>query len=114
MAQRRRKALGTDQAVRAFKAAAQSIATTRSYEQAVRHFIAHGGKVPATPTMVCGYIAKFAGQLAVATLQHRLIAIHRAHVDGGNPSPVMDPEVKRTMQGIRRTFGTAQRRVNAI
>ncbi|AZP14404.1 hypothetical protein EJN92_03815 [Undibacterium parvum] len=64
--------------------------------------------------MVAEYIAKFADSLAVATLQHRLIAIHRAHTDIGIVSPVMDKTVKRTMQGIRRTFGTAQRRVTAL
>ncbi|RZI43849.1 site-specific integrase [Herbaspirillum sp. HC18] len=64
--------------------------------------------------MIAEYLATFAGNTAVATLQHRLIAIHRAHTDQGFPSPVMDRLVKRTMQGIRRTFGTAQRQVRAL
>lgn len=97
-----------------YSAAAQSVATTRSYDASIRHFILHGGSVPATPTMVAEYLASMAGTLAVATLQHRLIAIHRAHTDSGLPSPVMDNLVKRTMQGIRRTLGTTQRRVTAL
>jgi integrase len=64
--------------------------------------------------MVAEYLANFAGTLAVATLQHRLIAIHRAHVDMDLPSPAMDYLVKRTMQGIRRAIGTKQRRVTAL
>jgi len=40
--------------------------------------------------------------------------IHRARLDAGQTSPAMDPPVKRTMQGIRRTRGTAQRRVKAL
>ncbi|NRR29043.1 site-specific integrase [Oxalobacteraceae bacterium] len=64
--------------------------------------------------MVAEYLANFAGTLAVATLQHRLIAIHRAHIDRDLPSPIMDQIVKRTMQGIRRTLGTKQRRVTAL
>jgi integrase len=96
------------------KAAAQSGATTRSYEQAVRHFVDNGGRIPATEGMVARYLARFAGKLAVATLQHRLISIHRAHLDRGHGSPVMGYEVKRTMQGIRRSYGTAQRRVKAL
>lgn len=96
------------------QAAAQSAATTRSYEHAMRHFKAHGGKIPATPSMVCRYIAKFAGVLAVATLQQRLVAIHRAHADRDLESPIKSSDVKRTMQGIRRTYGTAQRRVRAV
>jgi integrase len=43
-----------------------------------------------------------------------LVAIHRAHLDGGFNSPALDVKVKRTMQGIRRTYGVAQRRVRAI
>ncbi len=97
-----------------YTAAAQSKATQRTYSADLRHFKQHGGTIPATPGMVAEYIAKFAGSLAVATLQHRLIAIHRAHTDIGIVSPVMDKSVKRTMQGIRRTFGTSQRRVTAL
>lgn len=96
--------------------AAQSASTTRSYAQDVRHFKANGGKIPASPEMVADYISRFAGHLAIATLQHRLIAIHRAHIDKGRISPVRDKLVKRTMQGIRRTFGVVQRqrRVHAL
>ncbi|MCS0590414.1 site-specific integrase [Massilia norwichensis] len=100
--------------VASYAAAAQSNATTRSYDADVRHFKQYGGSIPATPTMVAEYLANFAGILAVSTLQHRLIAIHRAHTDQGLPSPVTNSLVKRTMQGIRRTFGIKQRRVTAL
>lgn len=100
--------------VAGYSAAAQSEATTRSYDADIRHFKLHGGTIPSTPTMVAEYLACMAGTLAVSTLQHRLIAIHREHTDRGLPSPVMDNLVKRTMQGIRRTLGTKQRRVTAL
>ena len=100
--------------VASYSAAAQSNATTRSYDVDIRHFKQHGGTIPATAAMVAEYLANFAGTLAVATLQHRLIAIHRAHIDSGLSSPTMDHLVKRTMQGIRRTLGTQQRRVTAL
>ena len=61
--------------------------------------------------MVAEYLANFAGILAVSTLQHRLIEIHRAHTDVGLVSPAMDSLVKRTMQGIRRKVGTKQQQV---
>lgn len=99
--------------VSSYTLAAQSASTRRSYAQDVRHFKANA-KIPATPEMVAEYLAKFAGVLSVATLQHRLIAIHQAHADKGFDSPVKDRLVKRTMQGIRRTFGVAQRRVRAL
>lgn len=100
--------------VSSFTRASQSASTTRSYAQDVRHFKSNGGKIPATPEIVAEYLAKFAGSLAVATLAHRLIAIHRVHVERGFESPVKDRLVKRTMQGIRRTVGVAQRRVRAL
>lgn len=99
----------SSQLVLSYTDAAQSASTKRSYAQDIRHFKAHGGKFPASPEMVAEYLAKFAGVLAVATLAHRLIAIHRAHADRGLDSPTKDRLVKRTMQGIRRTLGVTQR-----
>lgn len=100
--------------VASYSAAAQSNATTRAYDADIRHFKQHGGAIPASAAMVAEYLASFAGTLAVATLQHRLIAIHRAHADLGLESPIKDHLVRRTMQGIRRTLGTKQRRVTAL
>ena len=88
--------------------------THRSYKADLAHFRAHGGTIPTTAIKLAEYLARFADTLAVATLQHRLIAIHRAHLEAGHASPAMDSLVKRTMQGIRRTKGTAQRRVRAL
>ena len=99
--------------VNSYTQAAQSVSTKRSYSQDVMHFKTFA-KIPASPEVVAEYLAKFAGVLSVATLQHRLIAIHQAHTEKGFDSPVKDRLVKRTMQGIRRTFGVAQRRVRAL
>ena len=88
--------------------------THRSYKVDLRHFRSHGGTIPTTAVQLAEYLASFGNTLAVATLQHRLIAIHRAHLDAGHVSPAMDSLVKRTMQGIRRTKGTVQRRVTAL
>lgn len=88
--------------------------TYRAYRADLKHFKANGGTVPCTAVQLAEYLAAHATTLAVATLQHRVIAIHRAHLDAGLPSPAMDPLVKRTMQGIRRTRGTAQRQVRAL
>ncbi|SFC11398.1 Site-specific recombinase XerD [Polaromonas sp. OV174] len=100
--------------VTSYTQAAQAASTKRSYAQDVRHFKANGGKIPCAPETIAEYLATFAGVLAVATLAHRLIAIHRAHTDRGLDSPVKDRLVKRTMQGIRRTFGVAQKRARAL
>lgn len=94
--------------------AAQSEATKHGYATDVRQFLKMGGSIPATPEQVMQYLADVATTLAVATIQRRLIAIHKAHIDISLPSPVSHPQVKRTMQGIRRTIGTRQRQVKAL
>lgn len=100
--------------VDSYVCSAQSASTKRNYENNILHFRANGGEIPATPVMVAEYLARFAGVLAAATLAHRLIAIHRAHTDRGLDSPVKDRLVKRTMQGIRRTFRVTQRQAKAL
>lgn len=100
--------------VNLYTRAALAESTHRSYRVDLSHFRANGGTIPTTAVQLAEYLASAADTLAVATLQHRLIAIHRAHLDAGHASPAMDSLVKRTMQGIRRTKGTAQRRVRAL
>jgi integrase len=97
-----------------YAAAAQSAATTLAYAADIRHFVKFGGVIPALPSTVAAYLASYAGLLSIATLRRRLVAIHQAHVSIGLISPVKDATVKKTMQGIRRTFGTKQRRVIAL
>lgn len=100
--------------VDSYMAAAQSAATTRAYGSDLRHFIANGGTVPATASQVVEYLAQFAGKMSASTLERRLIAIHQAHVVIAAPSPTSDILVKRTLQGIRRTFRTKQRQVRPM
>lgn len=94
--------------------AARSVATKKAYAADLAHFLANGGKLPATPQQLSAYLAKLAATLAVATIERRLIGIHRAHQDLHVASPAAHVSVRQTMQGIRRTLGTAQRRVRAI
>ncbi|QET02556.1 site-specific integrase [Cupriavidus pauculus] len=97
-----------------YVAAARSTATQRGYAADVRHFISKGCKIPATQQQLAAYLAELASTLAVATIERRLIAIHRAHVDKGLDSPARDALVKQTMAGIRRTLGTRQRQAKAL
>lgn len=92
-------------------AASQSAATKRAYATDVRHFLANGGSVPATAARLADYLAGCAASLSVATIERRLIAIHKAHLEKNLESPARNESVKRVMQGIRRTLGTKQRQV---
>jgi integrase len=105
--------------VNELKAASQSANTRKSYAQAEAHFLNWGGSIPCTAETLAEYIADMASRYKVATIEHRIIALHQAHVHLGyvtdkRTSPAMSGLVKQTMQGIRRTLGTAQRRVKAL
>jgi len=60
------------------------------------------------------YLAAHAGRLLVATLARRLVAIGQAHLVRGFPNPTTTDLVRRTMRGIRRTYGVPQRRAAAL
>lgn len=95
--------------------ASQSSATKRAYASDLRHFLAHGGKVPCSPKRLAKYLAESANYgLAVATLERRITAIHKAHADQKLPSPARSEIVKQVMQGIRRTLGVKQRQVKPL
>jgi integrase len=97
-----------------YLAASQSAATKRAYASDLRHFFANGGSIPASPTILSEYVASSAENLSVATLERRLTAIHKAHLERNLESPAQHDLVKRVMQGIRRTLGTKQRQVSPL
>jgi len=95
--------------------ASQANATKRAYASDLRSFLAYGGTVPCTPERLAKYLAKSANDgLAVATLERRITAIHKAHVDQKQVSPAHSEIVRQVMQGIRRTLGTKQRQVKPL
>ena len=97
-----------------FIAASQSAATKRAYASDLKHFFANGGAIPASPAVLAEYLAQCAEKLSVATLERRLTAIHKAHLENNLKSPARSETVKRVMQGIRRTLGTKQRQVQPM
>jgi integrase len=81
----------------------------------LRHFLANGGAMPCTPKRLAKYLAESANDgLAVATLERRITAIHKAHVDQKHTSPAHSEIVRQIMQGIRSTLGTKQRQVKPL
>lgn len=101
-----------DGVVQAYIDACQASATKRAYASDLRHFLAHGGSIPSTVKRLVTYLAESANDgLAVATLERRVTAIHKAHLEHKLPSPAHSEAVKQVLQGIRRTLGTKQRQV---
>lgn len=97
-----------------FMAASQSAATKRAYASDLKHFFANGGSVPVSPAVLAEYLARCAEKLSVATLERRVTAIHKAHLEKNLESPARSETVKRVMQGIRRTLGTKQRQAQPM
>ena len=101
--------------VQEYMDASQASATKRAYASDLRHFLAHGGAIPCTPKRLAKYLAESANDgLAVATLERRITAIHKAHVYQKQASPAHSEIVRQVMQGIRRTLGTKQRQVKPL
>lgn len=88
--------------------------TRRAYSNDLEHFLRWGGRIPSSPEAVASYLAEHANTLSSATLGRRVAAIGRAHKVKRLPSPAHSEMVKATLQGIRRTTGSAQRRVTPV
>lgn len=69
--------------------------------------------LPALPQVVGLYLTHCAGRLAAATLGRRLAAIATLHRLHDHPLDTRHPTIHTLLRGIRRTRGTAQRRVAA-
>ena len=104
----------TDARVLHFIEAATAPSTRRAYDSDLRHFLAWGGALPASPDIVARYLAAHATTHAVATLARHLVAIRRAHALRGLPDPVHSELVRLTFRGIRRAHGRPQRRAAAL
>lgn len=91
--------------------AALSDNSRKAYQSDLKHFIAWGGRIPCSPDTVANYLAVHAGQHSVATLSRRLVSISKAHTSQNLTSPVNTDLVRAVLCGIRRTYGSAQRRV---
>ena len=97
-----------------YLAAAKAGSTRTEYAKDVRYYLASGGIIPATVEQVVTFITTMAANLAVATIEKRLVSLHVEHLERGHKSPVHDTRVKQLMKGVRRSLGVGQRQVTAI
>lgn len=65
--------------------------------------------LPAAPETIICYLVETADAYRVATLDRRLASIGYYHKQARHTLPTKDPEVERTMRGIRRAKGMAPR-----
>lgn len=103
-------------AARAFAAQGRSERTRAAYRYQWSHFTAwccrHGvNAMPAEPEVVALYLTDRSAKVSVATLSQALSAISEAHRMAGHDSPRSAAAVQEVWKGIKRTLGSAPRRV---
>ena len=106
---------------RAYAQAARAASTLRAYRSDWRHFCRWcegrgADALPTTPGTVALYLAALARTHRPGTITRRLTAITRAHAAAGHPTPasMAHPQVRETLQGIRRTLGVRQQGKTAL
>jgi integrase len=89
-------------------------ASQRALRSDLALFVAWGGAVPTTAEAIANYLASHAGTHKPATLARWTASIAKAHRMAGYDSPTNAELVRATMRGIRRTYGSDQRRATPI
>lgn len=88
--------------------------TLKAYARDLDRFKRLGGRVPASAEQVARYLADAAEELKPSTLARQIAAIAYAHEQRGLSSPTKSAVVRRTLRGIRRTKGVAQKQATPI
>ncbi len=94
--------------------AATSSNTRKTYQSAIRQFEKWGGRLPTDRNSVIRYLVDKAETLSTRTLDLHLTAISQWHRYQGMLDPTLDPLVRKTTEGIRRTHGKPKRKAKAL
>lgn len=100
--------------VQTYLHAATSNNTRKAYQQDIRHFMEHGGLLPANTSSLLSYLQKFAPILKAQTLKRRLTAIKHWHTYQGFPDPTSHPLIRKTLSGISRVHGKSAVKAAAL
>ena len=103
----------------AYQDAADAPTTLRAYAADLANYKAwcerHGfDPMPATPEVVCAYLAAAGEGYAFPTLRRRVAAIARACGVAGHPLDTKHPAIRETLRGIGRKHGAPARRSAAL
>ncbi|HEX4043247.1 MAG TPA: tyrosine-type recombinase/integrase [Xanthobacteraceae bacterium] len=108
------------QAVAKFAENSKAANTRRAYAADWRHFTTWCERMnlvplPAPPATVAIYLGALATNgMKVKTIERRCTAIRHFHKQAGHDNPADHPGVKATLEGIRRTLGTAPAKKAAL
>jgi integrase len=98
----------------AFLSAATSDNTRRTYQSAIRHFLAWGGLLPADEGTIVRYMLACADTHNPRTVALRITALSRWHVHQDFRDPTATATVRKTLLGISRTNGKPRRQAKAL
>ena len=98
----------------AYIAAATADNTRRTYQSAIRQFIAWGGKLPTTQQQLSEYIVDRAQQVSPRTLQLHVTAIRQWHVSQRMPPPTEGARVQKLLKGIGRVHAKPREQAKAL
>lgn len=79
--------------------------TKLAYEYDLKHFVEHGGFLPATPEIIVNYLTENAARIGTDTLKRRKCTISKWHQLNGFDDPTRHRAVEMLMRGIRREHG---------
>lgn len=89
--------------------------TVETYKYAIRHFqLKFKRALPCNEDDVVLYLATFAEELAVNTLQVRLAALSDWHLKLGFTDPTKGKRVQLTMRGIRKSYSKPSKQAKAV
>ncbi|WP_163931605.1 site-specific integrase [Paraferrimonas sp. SM1919] len=88
--------------------------TRKSYQSAIKQFIAWGGRLPSNKIQILNYISEQSQSLNTRSLDLHLTAISQWHYLQEFSDPVRSPEVKKIMQGLRRVHGKPKQQAKAL
>ena len=94
--------------------AATAESTRRNLDSDLRHLANNGIFAESPPAAVLEYLAKYAGNHKVGTLERRMVSLHKAAIRKNLPSAVKSLPVQQALAGIRRTHGVRPRRVTPV
>lgn len=94
--------------------AATSDNTRKAYRSAIRQFEKWGGRLPTDQNTLIRYLLTKVEKVNARTLDLHLTAIAQWHRYQGLHNPVDQPQVRKTMEGIRRSHGQPKKKAKAL
>lgn len=88
--------------VETFLRTAKAENTVRAYAADMRHFVAWGGRVPASPNTIAEYLADLSSTHRYSSIARRKAAISAAHRERGYENPCSSNVVRSVLKGVRR------------